>query len=103
MGREVDGRVVSPGPEALADREAGVEADGRAEVFRVFERYFLEEDDVEYTDVAKELGITNTDVSNWLMRAKRTYRRSLRDVVAETVDDPEELELEMEWLTGGGP
>lgn len=87
---------------AVERTRGSLEADGRETVFRVFERYFLrDDDDVEYADLAEELGITTTDVSNFLMRAKRVYRRSLREIVAETVDDASQLELEMAWLTGG--
>lgn len=79
-----------------------LEVSGREKVFKVFERYFLDPgDELEYADVAVELEITRTDVSNYLMRAKRAYRQALRDVVAETVDDADELEAEMEWLIGG--
>lgn len=107
----------APSPECLLDdrwrreimtRAVDVTRDrleraGRGDAFTIFERYFLGvEDELRYADLADEMGVTTTDISNRLMRAKRVYRTALRDIVAETVTDAEELEEELTWLLEGG-
>lgn len=88
---------------ALDRTEAALAQDGRARQFAVFRDYFLKEGDAtDYRTLAASHGITTTDVSNWLARAKEKYRNELRDVVRETVTDPAELTRELRWLLGGG-
>jgi hypothetical protein len=53
--------------------------------------------------VAARHGISTTDVSNYLMAAKRKYREELRLVVTETVRDVEGLREELRWLFGEEP
>jgi RNA polymerase sigma-70 factor (ECF subfamily) len=74
---------------------------GKATYFAVFRDYFLAaEDDLDYRAVAQRHGITTTDVSNYLMYAKKRYRALLQAAVRETVADPEELRAELLWLFG---
>lgn len=59
------------------------------------------DDELDYAAVAARHGVTRVDVSNYLMHAKRRYRATLRDLVAETVTDAGALRDELDWLLGG--
>jgi RNA polymerase sigma-70 factor (ECF subfamily) len=74
---------------------------GKATYFAVFRDYFLSaDDDLDYRAVAQRHGITITDVSNYLMHAKKRYRALLESAVRETVSEPDELRAELRWLFG---
>lgn len=78
-------------------REAGKEL-----YFDVFTDYFLaSENALDYQDLAEKYGISKTQVSNFLMHAKRRYRVHLRDTVMATVSDEEQLTDELAWLFRG--
>ena len=82
------------------------ESNGRAVHWALFRDWFLAAgDEPDHGTLAQRHGITRTDVSNWLDRAKRRYRALLRAIVADTVTSPDELEEELRWLSGaaGGP
>lgn len=83
---------------ATRELEQDLERDGKALVFAVFRDYFLAGDELDYAALAARHGITKTDVSNYLQRAKARYREVLRRVVRETVDSAAELDLELAWL-----
>jgi RNA polymerase sigma-70 factor (ECF subfamily) len=77
---------------------------GRAAQFAVFRDYYLVGGpEPDYRALAQRHGITTTDVSNWLQRAKRAYREALRALVLETVDDARELGEELAWLVAEEP
>lgn len=87
--------------EALERTRAALEADGRATVFAVFRDYYLDgARDLDYRALAARHGITTTDVSNFLMRAKRAWRAELRRGVLDTVSSAGELDDELRWLIG---
>lgn len=89
---------------ALERTESEFCESGRAAVFAVFRDYYLAAGEaVDYRALAARHGITRTDVSNRLMRAKRLYRSHLRALVLETVHTPEELDEELRWLFAGEP
>lgn len=81
-------------------------ASGRVVPFRVFERYDLEEDDagkVTYQDIARELGIATTDVTNHLAFARREFRRITLDLLRETTATDDEFRREARSLLGHAP
>jgi RNA polymerase sigma-70 factor (ECF subfamily) len=80
-----------------------LEGSGRALHWAVFrDRYLAAGDEPDHATLAARHGITGTDVANWLDRARRRYRALLREVVADTVTTPAELEDELRWLFGTG-
>ncbi len=88
---------------ATAELQRTYEAEGKATYFRVFRDYYLEDsEELDYKAAAAKHGITVTDVSNYLMNAKRRFRGILRGLVAETVGDAGELDGELRDLFGGG-
>ncbi len=91
--------------ELLANAQAllqqQLEASGRNAQWALFRDYYLAPgDEPDHATLAARHGITRTDVVNWLDRAKRRYRAILRDVVADTVTTPDELDAELRWLFG---
>ncbi len=74
-------------------------ATGRAAQFAVFRDYYLASGpEPDYRALAARHGITTTDVSNWLQRAKKAYRECLRALVLDTVGDARELGEELAGL-----
>lgn len=92
--REVLRRVV----DGLED---GYRCEGRLAYFEVFRAYFLDDADVTYADLAATHEISTNDVSNYLQHAKKRYREVLRQALADTVETPDALQVEIEWFTGG--
>ncbi len=60
-----------------------------AELFRRF--HIVDDDAPAYDDVAAELGITTTDVTNWLHVARREFKRVALDLLRELTASPEEF------------
>jgi RNA polymerase sigma-70 factor (ECF subfamily) len=90
--------------QALARTESELAARGQERVFAVFRDYFLDPaDGVDYAAIAARHGITTTDVSNWLQRAKATYRAHLRALIADTVHGGRDLDDELAWLVRRAP
>lgn len=86
---------------ALADVRNELEAAGRGRQFEAFSNYFLAADEaIDYRAIGERLGLTSAEVSNALQRTKAAFRLRLRSRVAETVTNPAELALELEWLFG---
>jgi RNA polymerase sigma-70 factor (ECF subfamily) len=84
---------------ALERLEGELSREGRETVFAVFKAYFLDPSDAtDYKTVAARHGITTVDVSNFLSRAKERYRSALRATVVDTVQSPDDLEAELQWL-----
>ena len=83
---------------ALERTRATFEASGRGAQFAVFRDYYLAEDELDYRALAARHGVTTTDVSNYLMRAKRAWREELRRAVLDTVSNPADLDDELRWL-----
>lgn len=81
----------------VAILEARYREEGRPVYFEVFRDFFLAED-LDYATAAGKYGIKVSDVSNYLMHAKRRYRTVLEELVADTVTSPEELREEIAWL-----
>jgi RNA polymerase sigma-70 factor (ECF subfamily) len=73
---------------------------GRATLFAVFRDYYLEAGALDYKAVAQRHDVSTTDVSNYLSRSKRVYRQHLKNLVVESVQRPEDLQEELDWLFG---
>jgi RNA polymerase sigma-70 factor (ECF subfamily) len=81
-------------------------AKGRGVVFALFQRYDL--DDAEpgrptYADLAREHGISITDVTNHLAGARREFRRICLDLLRETTASEDEFRREARSLLGHSP
>ena len=75
------------------------EAAGRRRVFDVMSRYLTaDRADVSYPTIAAELGLTTDTVKQLLHKLRARYRELLREEVANTVEDPTELEDELRYL-----
>jgi RNA polymerase sigma factor (sigma-70 family) len=48
-----------------------------------------------YLDLAARFGVTESTVKSWVHRLRRRYRELLREAVARTVADPEEVQEEL--------
>jgi RNA polymerase sigma factor (sigma-70 family) len=79
-------------------------ASNREKYFRVFERYDLDAsesgDRVTYADLAQELGIRATDVTNYLAAARRQFRAFVLDRLRELTATEEEFSSEAKRLLG---
>jgi len=78
-------------------------ATGKEVVFALFQRYDL--DDAEpgrptYADLAREHGISVTDVTNYLAAARREFRRISLELLRETTASEEEFRREARSLLG---
>jgi len=81
--------------------EERLRKEGKEVYFRVFRDYYLGEgEEIDYKRVGERHGISTTDVSNYLMHAKRRFRMIVSDLVAETVSTPEDHQEEMAQLFG---
>jgi RNA polymerase sigma factor (sigma-70 family) len=118
--RELEGLAV-PAPEAIEsyfDREwtrhlLGMTVDalrerceqsGKQVTFRVFERYVLDEETVgspSYAELATELGIKVSDVTNYLAFGRREFRLLLLEKLREITGSEEEFQAESRALLGG--
>lgn len=58
---------------------------------QLFQRFHLADDPPSYEVVAKDLGITTTDVTNWLHVARREFKRVALELLKELTASPEEF------------
>jgi len=91
---------------AVDQLRANCAAKGREVVFAIFARYDL--DDAEpgrpsYADLAREFGISITDVTNHLAGARREFRRISLDLLRETTASDDEFRREARSLLGHAP
>lgn len=82
------------------------EAKGRDVIFSLFQRYDL--DDAEpgrptYADLAREHGISITDVTNHLAAARREFRRISLELLREMTSSDDEFRREARSLLGHAP
>jgi RNA polymerase sigma factor (sigma-70 family) len=87
--------------ESLRER---LERAGKRTQFEVFERYDLSGDEVSgrptYADLAAELGIPATQVTNFLAAARREFRGIVLERLRELVGSEEEFRVEVRELLG---
>ena len=91
---------------AVEQLRAACAAKGKDAVFAVFECYDL--DDAEpgrptYADLARDLGLSVTDVTNYLASARRELRRISLELLHETTASDEEFRREARSLLGHDP
>jgi len=80
---------------------ADCDREGRSLVFRAFERHDLQPSpDTTYATVASELGITPSQVTNYLHAARRRFRDLALDDLRSLVGTDEEFRLEARDLFG---
>jgi len=79
---------------------------GKTIQFRAFERYDLDAPasgaDVTYADIARELGVSAADVTNYLSGARKTFRRFLLARLESVCGGRAEFEAEARELLRGG-
>jgi DNA-directed RNA polymerase specialized sigma24 family protein len=86
---------------AVADVAQQYRDEGRDVAFRVFERYDLAGDEaVTYGDVARELGLPVTQVTNFLFQARRRFRERVLAHLRSLVGTDEEFRAEARDLFG---
>lgn len=72
---------------------------GKPDAFRAFEEYYFGLDPCPTQEkLAAKVGATITQVNNWVHEARGRFSLILRDLVSETVSDPESLKQEMREL-----
>jgi RNA polymerase sigma factor (sigma-70 family) len=81
-------RVVRLGVERTLEALTRRNKPTHAELFR---RFHLHDDPPAYDAVAAELGITTTDVTNWLHIARREFKRVALELLRELTASPEEF------------
>jgi DNA-directed RNA polymerase specialized sigma24 family protein len=109
-----------PSPEELFTREwvqgvfaaaverarRGLTAEGKGAWFELFRRYDIEEDGLSvlsYADLARELGMKETDVTNRLVAVRRRFRAAALAVLREMTATDEEFRREVRTLLGTEP
>jgi len=82
--------------------ERSCAANGRPEVFNVFARYDLDPppEKKTYREVADDMGITPTQLNNYLASARRKFRELVLERLAEVCATDEELQAEASLLFG---
>ena len=88
---------------AVARFRARCAAAGRHAHLALFERYDLAADDAPpptYAQLAAELAITPTQVTNWLAAARRDFRAAVLETLRELCADDEEFRDEARALLG---
>jgi RNA polymerase sigma-70 factor (ECF subfamily) len=84
---------------ALAQLREHCASRGRRRVFDVLSGYLTaERSDFRYDDLAKTLGLKPTAVKRLVHQMRRRYRELLREEVARTVANPEEIDDELRYL-----
>lgn len=78
-------------------------ARGKQAHFGLFERYDLDEAEATYEELAREFGLSVSDVTNYLAFARREFRRIVLDKLRETTGDDQEFRSEARLLLGVDP
>jgi RNA polymerase sigma-70 factor (ECF subfamily) len=75
------------------------EARGRRRVFDVLKDCLAaERQDVSYPKLSKSLGVPETSVKNLVHQLRQRYRTLVREEVAQTVENPEDVDEELRYL-----
>ena len=88
--------------QGLQRLRASCECGGKMIHFELFQRYDLEDADSKpsYTQIAREHGLSVTDVTNYLAFARREFRRCVLDQLREMTATDEEFRCEAQALLG---
>jgi DNA-directed RNA polymerase specialized sigma24 family protein len=85
--------------QALARLREECERHGRLRLFEVLSQHLVaDRSEVSYTALATDLGVGEVVVKKQLHNLRQRYRWLLRDEVAQTVDDPADVEDEIRHL-----
>jgi RNA polymerase sigma factor (sigma-70 family) len=78
---------------------------GKDVYFRLFERYVLEDPDspLSYKEVAREFGLSVSNVTNYLAAARREFRRIVLEKLRELTANDDEFRREARALLGVDP
>ena len=72
---------------------------GRRRIFDVLSSCLAaEREDVSYANFAKTLGVPETSVKRLVHQLRKRYRALLREEIADTIENPDELEDELRYL-----
>lgn len=71
---------------------------GRGELFDQLETFLTSEGEERYREVAQRLSMTEAAVKQQVYRLRRRFRQQLRDLVAQTVAKPEEIDDELHQI-----
>jgi RNA polymerase sigma-70 factor (ECF subfamily) len=83
----------------LAGLQAEFAAQGKQPLFEELKQFLAAEQPAEgHADAAKKLGMTPGAVKTAVHRLRRQYRALLRDEIAQTVANPEEIDDEIRYL-----
>jgi RNA polymerase sigma factor (sigma-70 family) len=75
------------------------EQHGRRRIFDVLSRCLAaEREDVSYANFANTLGVPQTSVKRLVHQLRKRYRTILREEVADTIENPDDLEDELRYL-----
>ena len=83
---------------AIEDLRKELEREGKALYLRVFERLDLQRSSTDpgsYATVAAELGLKESDVSNYLKACRRRFRSKIVDRIRDSVESEEEVGPEL--------
>lgn len=87
--------------QALRRLREECESQGRLRAFETLRPCLgAERDDVSYSTLSQTLGVPEATVKRLVHRLRQRYRSLLRDEVAKTVADPEEVDNEIRHLCG---
>lgn len=87
---------------AVETLRAECEASGKQRHFTLLERYDLDQTASSYDQLARELNIPVTTVTNHLAWARRRFRRIVLDAIREVTGSDDEFHREARQLLGGG-
>jgi len=90
---------------AVSQLRAECAAQGKPAHFALFERYDLDDANPRptYSDLARELGLTPSDVTNYLAAARREFRRIVLELLRQTTASEAEFRREARSLLGHAP
>lgn len=85
--------------QALENLESGYTEDGKTRFFETLKVFILPGTQVQsYADAAEELGLSDTAVKVAIHRLRQKYQQAVRDIVMETIEDPNEIDAEIDQL-----
>lgn len=84
--------------QTLAELRGEFEASGRGELFDYLKVYLTGEATTTQSEVAEKFGMTHDAVKASVYRLRDRFRRKLREAIADTVDNPDEVDDEMREL-----
>ncbi|PYV91100.1 MAG: hypothetical protein DMG05_08210 [Acidobacteria bacterium] len=89
---------------SIASLQAELESNGKVIHFRLFERYALDDSgvsqEINYQELAKEYGLTVSQITNYLALARREFRRIVLEKLHELTATEEEFRREARALLG---